>query len=188
MKSILALDLGTHTGWASLHRDFGLITTGTFDLATPEEVKEWRKKNLDRRYDYRIKRLFHWLTEGVRVRQYEVVIFEDVEFCQTTLQCQLWSALRSAIWCACPDFEVECVPVGVIKRFATGNYKATKEQMAAALHKSDPTRFSVDTKLQKKHLLYDNEAAIWGRGDPHMTDNAIDAYWILRWAQENIKR
>jgi Holliday junction resolvasome RuvABC endonuclease subunit len=186
--SILALDLGTCTGWASLDRRFEQITTGTFYLATPEEVKEWRKKNHDRRYDYRIRRLFQWLTEGVCAKRYDLVVFEDVEFCKTTLQCQLWSALRSAIWCACPDSQVECVPVGEVKKFATGNCKADKEMMAEALRKSNPKRFSVDVGLKKKHLLYDHEAAIWGRGDRFMTDDAIDAYWILRWAQENIKR
>lgn len=187
MNDILALDLGTHTGWCTIEKDDEeWLWTGTFNLATPAEVTQWKRENLDRRCDRRVVRLHHWLS--YHEPRTKLVVFEDVEFCQTTLQCQLWSALRAAVWCAFPESKIECVPVHVIKKFATGNPKAQKEDMAAALARREPKRFKLDKPLKKKHLLYDQTAATWGRGDEMMTDNAIDAYWIAQWAKENIKR
>lgn len=183
---IFTLDLGNHTGWATLDTVENELWTGTFDLSTADEVTLWKKKNDDRRCDPRIPRLFSWLP--IYGNLADVVVFEDVEFCKTVLQCQLWSALRSTVWCAFRSEKIECVPVGVLKKFATGNGNAEKIDMAEALRKSDPFRFKLDNKLRKKHLLYDSVAATWGRGDAFMTDNAIDAAWIAKWAAAHIKR
>jgi hypothetical protein len=183
---ILGLDIATHTGWADMDTIKHTVWTGTYGLASDKEVRQWRQMNLDRRCDPRIPRLFDWLKRCYS--EVDIVIFEDVEFCHTSLQCQLWSALRSAIWCAFPAEKIECVPVGLLKKFATGNSKAQKEDMAAALMKKFPDRFGVDNKLPKGHLLYDHVAAAWERGDFVMTSDAVDAFWLAQWAKENVKR
>jgi hypothetical protein len=57
------------------------------------------------------------------------------------------------------------VATGVLKRFATGNGGATKEQMENALKRQHPTR--------------------WTMG---LDDNAVDAIWLWLWAQKNLSR
>ena len=161
MLKILALDLGTHTGFA---RNFGpLPWAGTWHLAKPQEVTEWHQKRLDRRCDPRISRLYAKLCNNII--EPDLIVFEDVEFTTYTKQTQLWSALRTAIWIAFDRKAViECVPVTTLKKFATGSGAADKVGMKRALCKQYP-----------------------GEAD-NLDDNAIDAIWILKWAEKNLSR
>ncbi len=96
----------------------------------------------------------------------DLVVFEDVEFQSYTLQCQLWSALRAALWLSFgPKTLFDCVNVSRLKKFAAGHGAATKDAMAAALFKQHP-------ELRDKNL----------------DDNAVDAIWTLKWAQVNFRR
>jgi hypothetical protein len=62
---------------------------------------------------------------------------------------------------------MECVPVSTLKKFATGHGGATKEMMEISLRKQRPEVF-----LQKRFV----------------DDNAVDAIWILLWAQAKLIR
>lgn len=161
MLKILALDLGTHTGFA---RNFGPMPwAGTWTLSQPKEVTAWGKQRLDRRCDPRIERLHRLLQDGL-VKP-DLVVFEDVEFSKYTLQTQLWSSFRTVVWLTFGSKSVlECVPVTTLKKFATGSGGADKLGMKRALDRQYP---GASTGLD---------------------DNAIDAVWILKWAEKNLSR
>lgn len=170
---ILALDLGTKTGLAynwqphGMWNDFPEPAT-TLVLAKPEEVTRWIKKRMDRRSDPRVLRLWSFLTRLVSNDKPDLVVFEDVQFASYTKQVQLWSSLRAAVWIACQDVPViECVPVTTLKKFASGYGGADK----ALMKKAFVTQFGGVYYGQRK-----------------LDDNAIDALWLLRWAEHNLGR
>jgi hypothetical protein len=104
-NAILALDLGTQTGWALLDRD-GDISSGT------EGFKPQRFEGGGMRY-LRFKR---WLTELKQVADgLDAVFFEEVR--------------RHAGVDAAHAYGV---PVGTIKKHATGKGNASKDDMIAA--------------------------------------------------------
>ena len=158
---ILAVDLGTHCGLA--HNCQGELKAWTEHLATPAEVTAWGKSRMTRRNDPRISRLAKILSCCPKP---DVVVFEDIQFQSYTLQCQLWSSLRAAIWLTLgASCILECVPVSTLKLFATGHGGATKDGMSLALKRKHPTLCKQD-----------------------LDDNAIDAIWILKWAETNLAR
>jgi Holliday junction resolvasome RuvABC endonuclease subunit len=153
---MLALDLGTKTGWALLRPD-GEVVSGTLVLAKAKELREQNGRELDCRYC----RLAEFVSSMVKQHSVEVLVFEDVEFSTYTGQTQLWASLRGAVWatgCGIPELEIEAVPVGTLKKFATGHGNATKDMMAAALKRSHPTYFSGhqpdDNEVDAIHLLH----------------------------------
>ncbi len=162
MPNILALDLGNKTGVAWNFGPWPGATTKT--LATDKEIKEWTRTRLVRRCDPRIERLYRFVQEKSECAR--LVVFEDVEFSTYTKQTQLWSSFRTAVWLACFSRNVclECVPVTTLKKFATGYGGADKAAMKRALFTQYP-----ETR-------------------PDLDDNAIDAIWILKWAEKNLSR
>ena len=165
--NILALDLGTKTGYA-----YGVVaagnpcTSGTWELASKEEIREWGKTRITRRCDPRPMRLYRRLCEFGSVP--DILIFEDVNFSTYTLQCQLWASLRTAAWMFAYKRDVphiDCVPVTSLKVFATNFGGASKEQMAKALKLVAPGLVSAS-----------------------LDDNAIDAIWLWKWAEHNLCR
>lgn len=160
--NILALDYGTKTGFAYGDIKQNHCTSfGTWTLAKPKEITIWGKDRLTRQCDPRISRLAGHLRAFPLTN---FIVFEDVQFASSTYQVQLWASLRAAGWLSFPHgFGWECVPVGALKKFATGSGSADKGQMESA--------------LRQKIVL------------PALTDdNAIDAIWIWRWAKENLSR
>lgn len=185
-ENILALDLGTSMGWATnkcLDGDFAL---GQIELAKPKEITAWRKKGLDRRKDPR----FHRMVQHVQVmsRGCSVVIFEDVKFSSYTYQAQLWPTWRAALWATVPEECLECIPTNVLKKYATGHGQADKDHMLRAMIEAEPGRFRLDNRLKKAHVVIDQEALHKGHGETFLTYDAVDAYWLYRWAKENITR
>ena len=179
MKRTLALDLGTTTGFCYAAED-GTAWPGTWELATTKEVKEWHQTRMDRRRDPRPERLLKLLRASHAHRKFELVLFEDVEFQTYTLQTQLWSSFRTAAWLAFDhSVQFECVPVGTLKKFATGHGGATKLMMAKAAMNREPNRFSQVTKAA---ALWDRKQNCW------IDDNAVDAYHLYRWAEQNLSR
>lgn len=162
---ILALDLGTNTGIACNWQARAFTAPAmTIKLAQPEEVTNWGRTRLTRRCDPRIQRLFYYLRD---FETPDLVVFEDVEFSTFTKQTQLWSAFRTVVWLAFPPrVVIECVPVTALKKFAAGFGCATKEHMKRALFTQCPEVYAGLT----------------------LDDNAIDAYWILKWAEKNLSR
>lgn len=158
---ILALDLGTDTGYVAGDTERSTMIMGTWKLATAKEVREWGKQRLTRRRDPRPRRLcdqilsLKWMPD--------LIVFEDVQFASSTYQTQLWASLRTGVWTCFGDaVNFDCVPVGTLKKFATGNGKADKEDMAASFAWEGPRG------------IYD--------------DNAIDAYFVFKWAKQNLSR
>lgn len=162
--NILSLDFGTKTGYCSGDSDFDNLIAGTWKLATAKEITGWRKTRQDRTCDPRIRRLWVQLCNFL---QQDLVVFEDVEFSSYTKQTQLWAGFRTTAWLAFPEKKrYECVPVGILKKFATGHGNATKDMMKAALLKH-PIRYNLQSPLD---------------------DNVVDAIWIWLWAKQNLSR
>lgn len=162
--TILGLDLGTSTGICYGRTD-SKLRIETAKLATPAEVRQWGKLRLTRRCDPRVARLASKLAM-FRDRGVDIVAFEDVEFSSYTKASQMWASLRAAVWLEFgrhPDVLLECVPVGTLKKFATGAGNADKNGMERAA-----SRLGLDTT--------------------ELDDNAIDAWHIWRWAERNLSR
>ncbi len=177
MMNILALDLGTHTGWA-MDTAAGL-ELGTWQLATPAEIKAWGKSRLSRRCDPRFARLFTHLHQ--LSGRFDVVVFEDVQFSSYMQQCQLWASFRAVVCMAMGSLAlVESVPVGTLKKFATGMGNATKHDMLRAALNSMPDRFA--PAPGHPDALLDRHTGL------PLDDNAIDALHLLRWAKLNFRR
>ena len=148
-KSILALDLGTTTGWALRGFD-GLITSGTASFKPG-------------RYDgggMRYLRFTNWVTEIDRLSgPIEAIYFEEVRRHLGTDAAHVYGGLLASLtsWAELRGVPYQGVPVGTIKRHATGKGNAPKEVMIAAAR---------------------------SRGYSPKDDNEADAIAILHWALE----
>ena len=146
---ILALDLGTTTGWA-LRGHYGLITSGTTSFRPG-------------RFDgggMRYLRFTNWLIEVDRLSgPIAAIWFEEVRRHVGTDAAHVYGGLMATLtaWAELRGIPYEGVPVGTIKRHATGKGNADKEAMIAA------TR---------------------ARGFSPADDNEADAIAILHWAIE----
>lgn len=156
--NVLALDLGTNTGFAYNHGPN--FFSGTWQLGTPKQIREWGKNRMVRRCDPRVAQL-HWcVCQIFKAAVIDLIMFEDVMFCSTTYACQMWASLRAAVWLSgCP--RIDCVPVQTLKQHATGRGNATKEQMIFA------------ARTQRPDLKFDADSA--------------DAFHLWTWAQKHIK-
>lgn len=174
--NLLALDLGTFTGYAYSGRD-GKMICGTKTLAKPKEITYARKLRMDRRGD---PRFFTFLNLMKRIHvevTLDYILFEDVQFSSTTMQTQLWAGFRSAVWLMSEyGIQIDCLPVGSLKKFATGNGAADKPAMARALVKWYP-RF--------KMAFGDVTDTLTGEG---LDNNAVDAIHLYRWGQNHLKK
>lgn len=159
---ILALDLGTKTGWAV--GDESGVRAGTWALMKPAEITAQAKIRFDRRLDARIPRLHERIRTLLLDEPFDWIVFEDVLFSSTTLQAHLWASLRATVWLTAhlQRVRVECVNTASLKKFATGHGGATKEMMEAWLNKKCPGMINLD-------------------------DNAVDAVHLLLWAQKTLK-
>jgi hypothetical protein len=148
-KSILALDLGTTTGWALRGFD-GLITSGTASFKPG-------------RYDgggMRYLRFTNWVTEIDRLSgPVEAIFFEEVRRHLGTDAAHVYGGLLASLtsWAELRGVPYQGVPVGTIKRHATGKGNAPKRAMIAAA---------------------------CSRGYSPADDNEADAIAILHWALE----
>ena len=149
LRCILALDLGTTTGWAI--RDFdGLITSGTVSFKPS-------------RYDgggMRYLRFTNWLTEIDRLSgPIEAIYFEEVRRHAGTDAAHVYGGLLAVLtsWGELRGVPYQGVPVGTIKKHASGKGNAPKQAMIDAARK---------------------------RGFNPADDNEADAIAILLWAIE----
>ena len=148
-RCILALDLGTSTGWAIRGHD-GLITSGTVSLRPG-------------RFDgggMRYLRFTNWLTEIDRLSGPVAAIwFEEVRRHAATDAAHVYGGLMATLtaWAELRGVPYQGVPVGTIKRHATGKGNDDKEAMVVAAR---------------------------ARGFSPADDNEADAIAILHWAIE----
>jgi Holliday junction resolvasome RuvABC endonuclease subunit len=176
----LALDLATNTGFA-FNDDKGAFHCGTWSL---DITKQDRKQRLNRRNDPRVTQLFNHVQVLHTMYNFDVLVIEDVEFQTYTLQCQLWSSLRAAAWLGAASVKFfEAVPVGTLKKFATGHGGATKSLMARALTRQDSRFLPIIGK----------ESEVWFNPEPTrleavvIDDNAVDAVWLWKWAKNFLR-
>lgn len=148
-RCILALDLGTTTGWA-LRSHEGLITSGTASFRPG-------------RYDgggMRYLRFTNWLTELDRLSgPIAAIWFEEVRRHAGTDAAHVYGGLMASLtsWGELRGIPYEGVPVGTIKRHATGKGNAPKQAMIDAAR---------------------------AKGFSPEDDNEADAIAILLWARD----
>jgi hypothetical protein len=145
--TILALDLGTTAGWALAGRD-GLISGGS------ESFKPQRFEGGGMRY-LRFKR---WLTDIKQCADgIDWVVFEEVRKHAGVDAAHAYGGFMAHLtaWCEHHQIPYQGVPVGTIKKHATGKGNAGKAEMIAAAK---------------------------ARGFDPVDDNHADALALLDWA------
>lgn len=147
--TMLALDLGTTTGWALRAHD-GLITSGTVSFRPS-------------RYDgggMRYLRFTNWLTELDQLSgPIAAIWYEEVRRHLGTDSAHVYGGLMATLtaWAELRGVPYQGVPVGTVKKHATGSGNAGKQAMIAAAR---------------------------ARGFNPTDDNEADALAILHWALE----
>lgn len=147
----LCLDLGTTTGWALLEDD-GSSNSGTVSFK-PQRFEGGGMRFL------RFKR---WLTDTKNVVGHiDAVYFEEVRRHLGVDAAHAYGGFMAHLtaWCEHHGIPYLGVPVGTIKRHATGKGNASKEEMIAVMQ-------------AKGHAVTD--------------DNEADALAILYWAREEL--
>jgi hypothetical protein len=147
---ILALDLGTTTGWALRSHD-GLITSGTVSASAPAATTAAACATCVSR---------NWLGELDRLSgPIAAIWFEEVRRHAGTDAAHVFGGLLATLtaWAELRGVPYQGVPVGTIKRHATGKGNAPKQAMIAAAR---------------------------ARGFSPADDNEADAIAILFWAIE----
>jgi len=170
--NILALDLGTKTGWATG------TACGTWTLATSKELKEHRKRRGDRRCDIRVLRLWAEIAKLHGATPFDWIVFEDVRFSLGLMQAHLWASFRTVAWlfAAHNVVEIECIDTSRLKRFATRHGNAPKDLMSAWLVKTHADRFRFFDGAVRE---VDN--------NKKLDDNAVDAAHLYYWAKLVLK-
>jgi Holliday junction resolvasome RuvABC endonuclease subunit len=120
---ILALDLGTTTGWAT--RDRSGVTSGTVTFKPS-------------RYEgggMRFLRFRKWLDEFLHLEPIDAVLFEEVRRHVSNDSSHVYGGFLAYLtgWCEEHQIPYVGVPVGSIKRAATGKGNADKAAMIAAV-------------------------------------------------------
>jgi Holliday junction resolvasome RuvABC endonuclease subunit len=167
---LIALDLGSSTGWArSLD---GEISAGTWELASAKSLKTAKVLRMNRRLDIRVMTFVDRLKEIHAAKAIDYIFWEDVLFAKSLAQAQLWSSFRGAIWTFAHlnGIHTDCLDTGKLKKWATGSGSADKPAMARALIVKN-SRYSA-----QKGLVKDSKAGTL------LDDNAIDAIHLLSWA------
>jgi len=147
--TILALDLGTHTGWA-LHQLDDTITSGT------ESFKPHRFEGGGMRF----LRFKQWLNELLAASVHiNAVYFEEVRRHAGVDAAHAYGGFMGHLtaWCEHHNIPYQGVPVGTIKKHATGKGNAGKSEMIVAAK---------------------------ARGHTPVDDNEADALALLHWAIE----
>ena len=145
--TILALDLGSQTGWALRGRD-GAITSGTVTFR-PGRFEGAGMAFL---------RFRGWLDEIADLAHgLDRVAFEEVRAHAGTIAAQVYGGFLAHLtaWCEHERVPYQGVPVGTIKRHATGKGNAGKAEVIAAMR---------------------------AKGHTPADDNEADALAILHWA------
>jgi Holliday junction resolvasome RuvABC endonuclease subunit len=150
---VLALDLGTTTGWALRSRD-GQIAHGFVNF------KPQRFEGGGMRY-LRFKR---WLSEITgAVGEIHSVYFEEVRRHSGVDAAHVYGGLMATLttWCEHHNVPYQGIPVGTIKKHATGKGNAGKAEVIASMR---------------------------AKGHPVTDDNEADALALLGWAIDTQER
>ncbi len=123
LATLLALDLGTTTGWAASSQ--GTIHSGTISFRSG-------------RYEgggIRYLRFQAWLGEMLAAQRPDAVVFEEVRRHAGTDAAHVYGCLLATLtaWCEREGIAYLGVPVGTLKRHTTGRGNAPKAAMIAAM-------------------------------------------------------
>ena len=171
---ILALDLGTSTGFAAVIP--GAHQVGTWLLSPDAELRASRSMRWDRRLDIRARNLWLRLNEiNEWAGGFDWILFEDVRFGKSLAQVQLWSSFRGIVWAfaAHHHIQIDCLETGKLKIFATHSGAADKPAMARALVARWPEKYILENGCVKRTKC-----------GTLLDDNAIDALWLLAWGNK----
>lgn len=140
--SILALDLGTKTGWAHT-TTYGDIVFGTMDFSTKRHHGS----------GMRFLRFKRWLTE-IKQSGVTEVYFEEVRNHKGINAAHVYGGFMATLtaWCEHHGIPYSSVPVGTIKRNATGKGNASKEMMIVSA-KEKGYDVTDDNEADAIHLL-----------------------------------
>ena len=125
--AILALDLGTTTGWAMRNRE-GLVVSGSHDFR-PRRFEGGGMRYL---------RFTGWLTElAMHSHGIQRVVFEEVRRHAGTDAAHVYGGFLATLasWCEEHEIPYEGIPVGTIKRHVTGKGNAGKAAVIAAVQR-----------------------------------------------------
>lgn len=119
---ILAIDLGTTTGWAT--GNLADIVSGT------QSFKPGRFEGGGMRF----LRFRNWLSEMRRLIDFNQVYFEEVRRHVGTDAAHVYGGLMGTLTAFCEEHKIPYsgVPVGTIKKHATGKGNASKSEMISA--------------------------------------------------------
>lgn len=129
MKSIIALDLGTQTGWAMNAPGFNIVSgSASFRVGAKEGS------------GMRFLRFQAWLAElrnGIGA-DVDAIFFEDVRRHNGTDAAHVYGGLKATLTAFCEQHHIPYlgVGVGVIKKHYTGTGSARKEEMMRAAIKA----------------------------------------------------
>lgn len=119
--NILAIDVGTQTGWARSSRD-GTIRSGSENFA-PRRMEAAGQRWLKFR---------RFLTDqAISAGEIHVVYYEDVKQHAGTLAAHVYGGFLACLemWCAANNVPLRPVGVGVVKKHWTGKGNADKVAM-----------------------------------------------------------
>ena len=173
-RCILALDLGTTTGWAIRGHD-GLITSGTVSLRPG-------------RFDgggMRYLRFTNWLTEIDRLSGPVAAIwFEEVRRHAGTDASHIYGGLMASLtaWAELRGVPYEGVPVGTIKRHAAGKGNADKAAMVAAKKALDAKPKPFPTMRAELEALKSSQSELESAKEELQVE-----HWRLEVAHKNLQ-
>lgn len=124
-KNILALDLGTKTGWA-IQKSNGLILSGT----NTEASKRYEGGGM------RYLRFENWLTDMKNNMDcIDIIYFEEVRRHVGTDAAHVYGGYMATLtkWAEHHEIPYAGIPVGTIKRFITGKGNASKSAVIEAV-------------------------------------------------------
>lgn len=123
--SVLAIDLGTTTGWA--------LRSGAATISGSQNLKGGRFEGGGMRF----LRFKSWLAEVHSRTPLKAVFYEEVRAHKGTDAAHIYGGLQATLTAFCEEMKIpyEGVPVATIKKSATGKGNAGKPQMIAAVRK-----------------------------------------------------
>jgi len=124
VKTILTLDLGTRTGWA-YRNTAGVISHGVADFGG----KRGEPKGA------RFKRFQVWLDSSPATVLVDRVVYEGVCAHNGVYAAHMWGGWEALLcaWCEANGTPYEDMGVGTIKKDATGNGRASKQDVISAV-------------------------------------------------------
>ncbi|MCU6432649.1 hypothetical protein LPB67_02505 [Undibacterium sp. Jales W-56] len=146
---MIAIDLGTTTGWATLQED-GLIRHGSAAFHAQRSGGRFEGGGM------RFLKFRRWLSEiKAGLDKVDAVFFEEVRRHVGVDAAHAYGGYLATLtaWCEHHQIPYQGVPVGTIKKHATGKGNASKAEMIAATMKRGLT-VADDNEADALALLY----------------------------------